>query len=73
MAIKVIIYWITKDEASIAAIRKHFNIPKYTTINGHSPAEIDENLIPVLDETARRGFLSYREQDWTFNGLSYSW
>ena len=73
MAIKVIVYWITRDEASIDAIRKHFNIPEYMAINGHTPAEIDESLIPVLEETARRGFLRYWEQDWTFNGTSYSW
>lgn len=73
MAVKVVIYWVTKDWDAIAAIRKHFNLPKYTTINGQTPGAIEEQDMPMFEETARRGFFRYRETEWTFNGTTYSW
>lgn len=73
MAVKVLIYWLTKDNEAIRLIRKHFNIPKYTTINGWNPAGIDEEDMEMFEETARRGFFRYRRTEWTFNGASYSW
>lgn len=73
MAMKVIVYWVTKDEKSIAAIRKYFGLPAYTTVNGWTPGTIDSKDIPMFEETAHRGFIRYREMDWTFNGVTYSW
>lgn len=73
MAVKVIIYWLTNDEVAIAAIRKHFNLPIYTTLNGWTPGEISEKDKPMFEETARRGFFRYRRMEWTFNGVTYSW
>lgn len=70
---KVIIRWITRNEESIQLIRKHFHIPKYTTINGMSPAILKPEDREMLEETARRGYLSYQYADWTFNGASYLW
>ncbi|MCM1337734.1 MAG: hypothetical protein NC187_08120 [Candidatus Amulumruptor caecigallinarius] len=59
-------------EAAIAAIRKRFNIPRYTTINGLSPAEISADDMPVFEETARRGFFSILRVKWRKNGDAYS-
>lgn len=70
---KVIIRWATKESASITAIRKRFKIPNYTTLNGWSPGTINDEDREVFEECARRGFFSYREVEWQFNGLSYSW
>lgn len=73
MAVKVVIYWVTKDESAIAAIRKHFKLPKYTTLNGQTPGEIEPKDMPMFEETARRGFFRYQRTEWTFNGATYSW
>lgn len=73
MAVKVVVFWITKDREAIAAIRKHFGLPNYTTLNGQTPGAIEEADMPMFDETARRGFLAYKETEWTFNGSTYSW
>lgn len=73
MAIKVTIRWTTRDEAAIESIRNYFKLPKYTTLNGWTPGMIEDNDIPMFEETARRGFFTYRETDWHYNGTSYSW
>lgn len=73
MAIKVLIYWLTANERTIEAIRKRFNVPRYSTLNGWTPAEIAETDIEVFKETAKRGFIRYRKEEWTFNGHTYSW
>lgn len=73
MAVKVIISWRTRDREAIAAMRKYFGIPKYTTVNGLTPAAIEDKDMPMFEETARRGFFRYRRIEWTFNGISYSW
>jgi len=73
MAVKVVIYWVTRDEQAIAAIRKHFGLPKYTTVNGHTPGEIETKDMPMFEETARRGFFRYQKREWTFNGATYAW
>lgn len=70
---KVIVRWQTKNAESIRLIRKRFDIPQYTTINGHSPAIIKPADKEVFLETVRRGFISYLPVDWSFNGFSYSW
>lgn len=73
MAVKVVIYWVTKDENAIAAIRKHFKLSKYTTLNGQTPGEIEAKDMPMFEETARRGFFRYQKTEWTFNDATYSW
>lgn len=73
MAIKVVIRWATRDEAAIEAIRSHFKLPRYTTLNGWTPGLIEDKDMPMFDETARRGFFTYQETEWQFNGNSYTW
>lgn len=70
---KVIIRWLTRNKESIILIRKRFHIPRYTTINGLSPAILKPEDVAEFEETARRGYFSYRTADWTFNGATYSW
>ena len=73
MAIKVIVYWLTRDDESIVAIRKYFNLPKYTTLNGWTPGMIEPEDMQMFEETARRGFFRFLRKEWTFNGATYSW
>lgn len=73
MSVKVIVRLVTSDKEAIAAIRKRFSLPDYNTINGWTPGEITEEDMPVFQETARRGFLSYRIVDWVSDGKTYSW
>jgi hypothetical protein len=70
---KIIIRWHTRNENTIRRIRERFNVPAYTTINGWSPATLKEADRETLDETARRGYVSYMAVNWQFNGVSYSW
>ena len=71
--IKLVVCWSTKDEETIRRIRQRFCMPKYTTINGWTPAEILEEDMPLLEETARRGFISIlRHIKWCKNGGTYS-
>ena len=71
--IKIIIHWHTRDEESIRLIREYFGIPRYTTLNGMTTALLKPENKEMFEETARRGYFSYRRVDWTFNGHSYSW
>lgn len=64
--------WHTKDPEAIEQIRQRFNMPHYTTINGLTPCEIDPKDMPLLKETARRGFLSILNEKWCKNGGIYS-
>ena len=57
---KMTIYWRTNDHAAISKIRERFGITGGTTINGETPAEIKDEDFPVIEETARRGFISLR-------------
>lgn len=71
--IKLVVCWSTKDEETIRRIRQRFGMPKYTTINGWTPAEILEEDMPLLEETARRGFISILLHiKWCKNGGTYS-
>lgn len=70
---KIVIHWNTKDEESIKKIRARFNIPKYTTLNGFTPAILPANDLAMFEETVQRGYFNYRRVEWTFNGTSYSW
>lgn len=68
---RLTIRWITRNKDAIAAIRKRFNIPEYTTVNGLSPAEISKEDMPVFEETARRGFIGIIREKWCKNGGHY--
>lgn len=70
---RIVIHWNTKDEESIKLIRARFNIPKYTTLNGFTPAILPVHDLAMFEETARRGYFNYRRVEWKFNGTSYSW
>jgi len=59
---KVTIYWVTQDKEVISKIRSRFNIPKYTSLNGETPCEIDEKDFDLLKETEKRGFLQIRNK-----------
>lgn len=59
---KVCIYWRTKDVIAKERIRKRFGITQGETINGETVCEINEEDYPLLQETARRGFLQLRNK-----------
>lgn len=71
MAEKLVIRWATRDKASIAAIRKRFNIPSYTTVNGWSPVEIESEDMELFEECSRRGFYGIIRVKWCKNGGQY--
>lgn len=73
MAIKIIVKWRTKDEDAIRHIRKYFNLPTYTTVNGCTPGTLNDSEKEMFEECVRRGFFTYIESDWTYNGATYSW
>ncbi len=68
---KIIIRWITQDKKAIDAIRKRFQIPKHTTLNGLSPVEIPEEDKSIFEETVRRGFMSIIDGKWCKKGEEY--
>ena len=48
---KVTVYWVTSDEKKKDEIRKYFNIPRFTSLNGETDFEITKEKLEVL----RRG------------------
>lgn len=70
---KIVIHWITRDEEAINLIRERFCIPRYTTVNGLTPAILPADDREMFEETVRCGYFSYRRVDWTYNGATYSW
>lgn len=71
--LKIVIHWNTKNDDAIRMIRERFGIPRYTTVNGQTPAVLPTDDIVMFEETAKRGYFTYRRVDWTFNGATYSW
>lgn len=71
MAIKFVIRWATIDKETIAAIRKQFEMPSYTTLNGLTPCEIKPEDKSMFEECARRGFFGILPQKWCKNGAQY--
>ena len=57
---KLTIYWVTNDREARNAIRARFGVPPYTTVNGETDAEIRDEDMALLEETARRGFIQIR-------------
>lgn len=68
---RLIVRWNTRDQEAITAIRKRFNIPTYTTVNGWSPAEIKPEDMPMFEECARRNFFGIIRRKWCKNGGQY--
>lgn len=58
---KVTVYWRTRDRGDVAKIREYFGITAGTTVNGETPAVIRDEDYPILEETARRGFIQIRQ------------
>ena len=58
--VKLTIYWVTKNREAISKIRERFGIPKGMTVNGETNAEIKDEDMPLLEETAKRGFIQIR-------------
>lgn len=60
---KLTIHW---EKTSTPVIReknrKQFDIPRYTTINGETPADIKDSDLELLKETERRGFIQIRKK-----------
>lgn len=75
MKIRCTVYWIKTDNPSssdnIEKIRKRFNIPHYTTVNGESPVEVDEEEMKLLKECQRLGFIQIRNRKWEKKGDLY--
>ena len=56
------IYWPNTTSRELEKrIRERFGITAGTTVNGETPAEIKEEDYSMLEETARRGFISLRK------------
>lgn len=64
------IYWPPTTSKELEnRIREKFGITGGTTINGETPAIIKDEDIELLEETARRGFISIREHKPSLDGL----
>lgn len=64
------IYWPPTTSRELEnRIREKFGITGGTTINGETPAIIKDEDIELLEETARRGFISIREHKPSLDGL----
>lgn len=55
--VSLTIHWTTNDRNVIAKIRQRFGITKGMTVNWKTDTEVKEEDIPLLEETARRGFI----------------
>ncbi len=73
MKTKCVVYWKQCDPEAIEQIRKKFNIPLYTTVNGESPCEVDEEEMQLLRQCEERGFLSIRNKKWCKKGEVFVW
>jgi hypothetical protein len=71
---RFLVLWLKKtDDATKERIRQRFNIPRYETLNGFSPIEVSDEDMPVLEETARRGYIALkRDVKWCKNGEVYT-
>ncbi len=56
------IYFATSDWQTINSIRKRFNIPSRMTVNGETKADIKDEDLPLLIETARQGYIQIRNK-----------
>lgn len=56
----VTIYWKTKDIGAIYDIRRWFNLPSYTSINGETPCEVNEDNLEKLKVFEEKGLIQIR-------------
>ena len=68
----ILVVWTTRDKSLIRRIRERFSLPAYTTLNGITPAKIKPEDMPLLEETASRGFIQIWRRKWCNNGGSIS-
>lgn len=59
---KLTVYWKTKNAEHIRKIREKFRIPDYTSVNGETPCDIPDELMPLLRECEKRGFIQIRNK-----------
>lgn len=59
---KVIIYWRTNNRKTQAKIRDKFGLPYYTTVNGETEGEVPDELMDLLRECEKRGFITIRKK-----------
>ncbi len=59
---KVTVYWLTKDKEAIRKICDKFSMPRYTSVNGETEADIPGDLMPLLQECERRGYVKLRRK-----------
>lgn len=72
MKIRCTVFWCKgSTPATIEKIRERFAIPHYTTLNGESPCELEEEDFKVLKECENRGFLKIIPRNWSKNGKEY--
>ncbi len=57
---RLTVCWKTRDEAVRARICERFGIPRHVTVNHETRAEIRDEDMPLLRETARMGFVEIR-------------
>ena len=56
---KVTIYWVTNNLRKREEIRRFFNIPRFTSINGETTITITDELLKVLRK-GEPGFIKIR-------------
>ena len=67
---KLTTYWPSSiSQSDVRKIRQRFGITAGTTVNGETPAEIKDEDLPLLEETARRGYISIRGYKPELEGL----
>lgn len=59
---RVVIYWNTRNEATMSKIRERFGIPRRMSINGETRVSIRDEDLPLLLETAKRGVIQIRNK-----------
>ena len=64
---KVLIKWRTRDSELIERIRTYFGMPRYTTLNGITPADIADEQIEKLKEGERKGHYTIIYEKWHEN------
>ncbi|MBQ7204635.1 MAG: hypothetical protein IJS04_02225 [Muribaculaceae bacterium] len=70
---KCVVYWRKCDPEAIKSIRDKFGIPYYTTVNGESPCEVDDEQMALLKQCEARGFLQIRNKKWCKIGDLFVW
>lgn len=59
---KVVIYYHTRNLATIRKIQEHFNFPKKMTVNGEWVVGVKNEQWEELKEIERRGYIRIRNK-----------